>query len=96
MAGLNLEGLPDKAAQTLGAMVLGALKVKVVTGAGANTNIAVTGIATEDTVVAAILFTAGVPSECAAVTIASAGNIKTSTDTSTKPVLVVWLDKSNG
>lgn len=96
MAGLNTEGLPDLAAQTLAALVPGALKVDVVTGAGVSTNIAVTGIATEDAVVAAILFTAGVPSKCAAVTISSAGNIKTTTDTSTKPVVVVWQDKSNG
>ena len=96
MAGLNTEGLPDQFAAGIAAFVPGALKLDVVSGAGSNTNIAVTGIATEDTVVGAVLFPkeAGAPSKLVVTIVA--GNIKTVTDTTGGKVVVLWQDKSNG
>jgi hypothetical protein len=94
MAGLVTEGLPDQVAASLASFVPGALKVDVVSGAAENTNIAVTGIATEDTVIGAVFFPkeGGAPAKLT-VTI-SAGNIKTATDTTGGKIVVLWADKS--
>lgn len=65
------------------------LKASVGTGANANTNIAITGIHTDDVIVAAIEFTSGVPSIVPA-TVTSAGNIQSTSSTSGNTVLVLW------
>lgn len=100
MPALNLEGLPDKAVQTLAAMVVGAQKIDVVAGAGASTNIAVTGLANEDTVTAAIFvkIEAGTVKDVSKLTLVAttSGNIKTATDTTGGKIIVFWQDKSNG
>ena len=79
-----------------------ALKVSVVTGAAAVTNIAVTGIATEDTILAVV----GVDGDNATLaltvidvtgeaSITSAGNIQcATTNTSTNRLIVFWYDKT--
>ena len=66
------------------------LTVDVVDGAGVSTNVAVTGIATEDTLVKVVNVT-----DWATVTftITSAGNIRSTTDTTGKKLLVFWLNK---
>jgi hypothetical protein len=70
------------------------LTTKVLTGAAANTNIAVAGIATEDTIQSAILFTAGVPSDITAnAAITSAGNVQFTSDTSGKQVVLTYFNK---
>lgn len=72
------------------------LKTKVVSGAAAATNIALTGIATDDTIQSVVMFAAGVPSDVTAeATVASAGNIQLSTTDSTGNQLVVsFWDKN--
>lgn len=76
------------------------LKITSVAGAGTATNIAVAGIATEDTLVAVIHFqtTTYTPGTIlnlvAEAAITSAGNIQlSSTSTSGGRLLVVWFDK---
>lgn len=68
------------------------LKLKAVAGAAANTNIAVAGIATEDTIVGALEFTAGVPAEIP-LTITSAGNVQSTTDTTGNVVVLLYFNK---
>lgn len=65
------------------------LKAAVGTGAGANTNIAVTGIRVDDVIVAAIEFTAGVPSIVPA-TVTSSGNIQSTSVTTGNTLVVLW------
>lgn len=70
--------------------------VAVVAGAAADTNIAVSGIATDDVITEAIEFAAGVPTDRTATTsITSAGNIQCSVDT-TGDTLVVRYYKAAG
>jgi hypothetical protein len=79
------------------------IKVAVGVGAAANTNIAVTGIATTDKLVAVIEFAA--PEELAGIvavfdrtaqsSITSAGNIQVTVATNTnaqRRLLIIWLD----
>jgi len=73
------------------------IKVAVVTGATAATNIAVTGIATEDTLISVIEHnaTSALPTDRTATTsITSAGNIQCSATTSADSLVVLWLDNS--
>lgn len=82
-----------------------AVKTKVVAGAGANTDIAVAGIATEDTLLEVIEFTGpgeaggqvSVNDRTAQATIQSAGNIRVSVATNTsadRRLVVRYFDKS--
>jgi hypothetical protein len=100
MAKLVTEGLPDQVAASLAAFLPGSLKLSVVTGGAANAELTLTGAATEDTIVGAVLVgKEGKASELAAVaspTIPAAGKFKTSTNTSEGKILVLWQDKSNG
>lgn len=78
------------------------LKFTVVAGAGAATNIAVAGIATEDTLVAVIRLdrdataaNINMSNLIAEASITSAGNIQNSTTVTTGDALmVVWFDKN--
>lgn len=63
----------------------------VVAGTTADTNIAVAGIKTTDTIGSAIMFTAGVPSDITGtVSITSAGNIQSTSDTSGNQIVVEY------
>jgi hypothetical protein len=73
------------------------LKVSVAAGAGANTNIAVAGIATEDTVAAVVqqdTTTMAIEAHAGVVTVFSAGNIRSTVSTVGKTLVVVWYNKS--
>lgn len=99
----NLETLPAGAGAggLLGLLTeLQGLTFTSVAGAGTATNIAVSGIATEDTLLAVIHFqtTTYTPSTIlnlvAEATITSAGNIQlSSTNTTGGRLLVIWLNK---
>lgn len=67
----------------------------LVDGAAADTNIPITGIAAEDTLVSVIEWNAGVPTDRTAdASITSAGNIQLSTTNSTGNKLdVLWFNK---
>jgi len=77
------------------------LKVTVVAGAAANTNIPITGITTKDTLVAVLQVepdngTTGtmLTDRTGEASITSAGNIRLSTTATTdKQLLVIWFDK---
>lgn len=76
-----------------------ALKITLAAGAGANTNIAISGIATEDTLLSVMELTAAAAIEsCADVTsiasITSAGNIQLTSSSSSNQLIVIWLDNS--
>lgn len=64
----------------------------VTTGAGADTDITVTGIATTDTVAAIINLTDGA-NVSGTITITAADTIQISTSTAAKTLLVIWYDK---
>lgn len=87
-------GFHGKGPGSAAAMIteLQGLAQAVVAGAAANTNIPVTGIETEDTIVSAVMFTAGVPSVVPA-TITSAGNIRSTSDTTGNTLLVTYFRK---
>jgi hypothetical protein len=80
------------------------LKITVVAGAGANTNIAVAGIATTDTLLAvhrhidpAATSTAAVVDHTAQASITSAGNVQVSVATNTNAgdrLVIYWYDKA--
>ncbi len=74
------------------------IKVATVAGTTATTNIAVTGIATEDILVSVveIATTTGIPTDrTGEASITSAGNIQlASTDTSSDKLIVHWHDAS--
>lgn len=99
----NLETLPAGVATggLLGLLTeLQGLTITSAAGAAANNDIAVTGIATEDTLLAVIHFqtTTYTPSTIlnlvAEASITSAGNIRcSSTSTAGGRVLVIWLNK---
>jgi len=67
----------------------------VVSGAGAATNIAVTGIATEDTIVSVWELVSGVPTtdRTSVATITSAGNIQLSAVTTGNKLDIFWYNK---
>ena len=71
------------------------LKTKVLTGVAiANTDIAVTGIKTADTIQSALLYTGGAPSDITStVTITAAGKIRSSaiTGAANQVVLSYWV-----
>lgn len=68
--------------------------LSVVTGAAANTNIPVTGILLEDTIIKVVLvdFVGATVTEVAA-TITSNGNIQTTATSAAKALLVYWYNK---
>lgn len=68
------------------------LSFTVVDGAAANTSMVLAGIAADDTIVAAVMFAAGVPS-IIPMTVFSAGNVRSTTVTTGNKVLVAWLNK---
>lgn len=73
------------------------LKFNYVNGAAASTNMAVTGIATEDTLLAAIAVTdttAEWADDLDQCSITSAGYIQSTTDLSTKSLILIWHDAS--
>ncbi len=100
MAKLVTEGLPDQVAETLRAMLPGALRMTLVTGGSSNAELTLTGITTDDVLVNAFFLPKeGGPKdivEAAVPGIPANGKFKTSTNTSEGKVLVVWLDASNG
>lgn len=67
----------------------------LVNGAAANTNIAVSGITTEDTIVSVIEYIAGVPTNdrTAATSITSNGNIQCTAATTSNKLIVLWFNK---
>jgi hypothetical protein len=99
---LVTEGLPDQVAESLAGAVgeLQRLKISVGTGAAVDTNIAITGIVTTDTVLGG-LFLDGAGSDVTDVAavddlaVTSAGNVQSpGVDTTGGKVVVFWLDKS--
>lgn len=78
------------AALTTAVTELQRLKQVIVTGAGANTNIAVSGIATADKIVSVLNLTD--LTTPAGVTISSAGNIRSTDDLTNKKLLVTYFD----
>jgi len=73
------------------------LQFSLVNGAGASTNIAITNIATEDTLLLVLEFaqTSNDPTDrTSASSITSAGNIQCTTATDNDKLLVVWNDNS--
>jgi hypothetical protein len=64
-------------------------KAIVLAGAAANTNIAVAGIKTTDTIASAIMFAAGVPS-LVTVNITSAGFVQSTTSTAGNTILLQY------
>lgn len=72
------------------------LTMDVVAGADVDTNIAITGIAVEDTLMAVLHYTAGaaVANLTSEAAITSAGNIQlTTTDTTGDQLVVFWFNK---
>lgn len=92
-----LSGLaPDEATDLISAIIeLQGTKFTVVTGAGAATPIALAGILTTDTILAAIMFAAGVPSNRVDFSIPSNGNVQFVGATTGNTVLVIWANKDN-
>ena len=73
------------------------LKYVQVNGAAANTNMAITGIATEDTLLCVMALadtTAAWTDDLAQCSITSAGNIQSSTNNSTATLLIIYHDAS--
>jgi len=71
------------------------IKFAKVAGASADTNIAISGIATEDVLISVIEFASGVPTDRTSTTsITSAGNIQCTVDTSSDHLIVHYLDRS--
>lgn len=96
----NLEALKDKDGDLEALFTeLQGLTVTVVNGANANTNIAVTNIATTDTLVAVLEFTVatgnltGITNRTSISSITSAGNIQITSSTATSVLVVVWYNK---
>lgn len=82
-------GIPDRLPKIL--KELQGIRFSAAPGVAANADIAVDGIALTDTVHAILNVTDG--ANCAAPTINSAGNVRTTTDTTGKMLIVVWFDK---
>lgn len=75
------------------------IKVNVLNGAAANTNIAVSGISTEDTIIACLEFAtaaaiATLTDRTSTTSITSDGNIQCTVDTSSDALLLIWHDAS--
>ena len=70
-------------------------RISPATGAAANTNIAVTGIATEDSLVAVVNLTDGTIVAANTVSITSAGNIQSTATLASKTLGVFWRDVSS-
>lgn len=76
------------------------LSVTVVNGANANTNMAVSGIVTTDTLLAVLEFTisggnlTGINDRTSTSSITSAGNIQCTQSTATSRVVVLWYNKA--
>lgn len=76
------------------------LSVTVVNGANANTNIAVSGIVTTDTLLAVLEFTIsggnlnGINNKTSTSSITSAGNIQCTDSTATSRLIVLWYNKA--
>lgn len=73
------------------------IKEAIVSGAGADTNIAVTGIATEDQLIAVWEkdgSTHALTSRTSTTSITSAGNIQCTVATTGDTLMVLWLDRS--
>lgn len=98
MPQVDTRGLPDKVAESLQALVGGTEHIDVVAGAGANTNIAVTGLTAKDLVVAALFvkIESGAVKDISKLTLSAqtAGNIKTATDTTGGKIVVFWRDSA--
>jgi hypothetical protein len=71
-------------------------KIEILDGAGADTDIAITGIAVGDTIGSAIEYVAGVPTtdRTATTAVTSAGNIQCSAATTGNVLLVEWYNKN--
>ncbi len=75
------------------------VQITLVAGASASTNIAISGIATEDSLIfvghlSTAASIATLVDDTANCSITSAGNIQSSTDTSSDQLMVVWNDNS--
>ena len=75
------------------------IKVNVLAGAAANTNIAVPGITTDDTIIACLDFATAaaistLTDRSATTTIYSNGNIRCSDTTTGNALLLIWHDAS--
>lgn len=76
------------------------LTFTLTTGAGVSTNIAVSGIATVDTLLKVLEFTVStgdiqaIVDRTATSSITSAGNIRSTDDTTGSQILVIWYNKS--
>ena len=76
------------------------LNWSLVSGAGANTNIAITGIVTTDTILFVLEFPAAwslaaLLDRTSIASITSAGNIQLTSTTASNKLLVVWRNKDN-
>lgn len=70
---------------------LQSLKTVVIDGAAADTDIAVAGIKTTDTIQSAIMYDAGVPSDVKAnVAITAAGKVQTDVSTASKKIVLSY------
>lgn len=81
------------------AMDASCIKVNVLSGAGASTNIAVPDIDPEDTIVACLEFATAaaistLTDRSATTSITSAGYIQCTVDTTSDALLLIWLDAS--
>lgn len=97
MLGHGGTGFQGTGAGSAAAMIkeLQGLTVKVLTGAASATNIAVSGIATTDTILSCIEYESGVPVDRTSVTtISSAGNIQIVNDTTGNKVVLMYFHKA--
>ena len=82
-------GLNDKLPAAL--KELQGLQMTAVSGAAASTSIAVAGIGVNDTIISIMNVTDG--ANCAAPTVQAAGQVRTTTDTTAKKLIVAWFKK---
>lgn len=68
-------------------------KLNAVAGAAANTNIALAGAKVGDTILSAVNLTDGVDIPLANISVTSAGNVRITTDTAAKKILIDWATK---
>lgn len=91
--GTGMQGSDPKSAAYMIKELQG-LTTVVVAGAGANTNIAIAGIKTTDTIQSCLEFAAGVPANRTSVTsITSAGNIQLTASTTGSTLVVTYFKK---
>lgn len=98
---INLELLKSKEGSLLNLITeLQGLSVNVVTGVASSTSIAVSGMATTDTLLSVLEFTisggnvTGINDRTGVTTIHSAGNIRVAANTTDNRLVVVWYNKS--